>query len=106
MGTRAKTLGGGKRSFKRTFTTREQVEKYKADQRFYASKAWRTLREQKINANPLCEECLKADVLSPVVDVDHVQPRDERPDLELDWANIQGLCKACHAVKTRAEHVR
>jgi len=106
MGTRAKTLGGGKKQWGRTFATREQSEKYKEAQRFYASKAWRSLREQKITANPLCEECLKTDRLRPTVDVDHIQPRDERPELEFEWSNLRGLCKGCHAAKTRAENVR
>lgn len=104
MGVRAKTLGGGKRQWGRTFATRQSSEKYKEAQRFYASKMWRDLREQKLANNPLCEECLKLNVLSPTVDIDHIQQRDERPDLELDWGNLMSLCKPCHAIKTRREH--
>ena len=104
MGRRAKTLGGGKKSYRRTFTTREQGDKYKEAQRFYASKAWRRLREEKLRKSPLCAECLLIDRIEPAVDFDHVLPRDERPDLELDWDNIRGLCKRCHTIKTRRDH--
>ena len=37
-------------------------------------------------------------------DVDHMIPRDVRPDLALDHGNLQPLCKSCHSKKTRKEH--
>jgi len=37
------------------------------------------------------------------VEVDHIAPVRERPDLAFDVANLQTLCRSCHTRKTRAE---
>jgi 5-methylcytosine-specific restriction endonuclease McrA len=37
------------------------------------------------------------------VEVDHIKPVRERPDLAFDESNLQTLCKTHHSLKTRAE---
>jgi 5-methylcytosine-specific restriction endonuclease McrA len=37
------------------------------------------------------------------LEVDHVQPVANRPDLSWDVENLQTLCNVCHAYKTQAE---
>ncbi|MDO8327189.1 MAG: HNH endonuclease signature motif containing protein [Cypionkella sp.] len=37
------------------------------------------------------------------LEVDHVKPVRDRPDLSFDLANLQCLCGRCHARKTRIE---
>jgi 5-methylcytosine-specific restriction protein A len=37
------------------------------------------------------------------LEVDHIQPLRDRPDLAFDLANLQTLCGPCHAKKTRIE---
>ena len=37
------------------------------------------------------------------LEVDHVQPRERRPDLALVLDNVQTLCRDCHLPKTRGE---
>lgn len=73
------------------------------DTDFYRTKRWRNTRQAKINANPLCEECERQGMLITATVVDHIQPRRQRQDLELDWDNLQSLCEKCHNTKSSAE---
>lgn len=64
---------------------------------------WQRLRDRKVAANPLCEECLTRGETSPAEEVDHIIPIERRPDLRLVWDNLQSLCSTCHARKTAHE---
>lgn len=75
----------------------------KADRRFYASPAWRRLRSLKFANDPICEVCAKKGIVEPAVEVDHKVARVSRPDLELDYDNLQSICKQCHTAKTNRE---
>lgn len=73
----------------------------RATHRFYCTSRWAKLRQAILARDPLCVECLKRDGrATPATEVDHVIPRDMRPDLEFDPDNLQGLCKQCHGAKT------
>jgi len=37
------------------------------------------------------------------LEVDHIAPLRDRPDLAFDLANLQTLCGPCHGKKTRIE---
>jgi 5-methylcytosine-specific restriction endonuclease McrA len=52
---------------------------------------------------PWCEECERngIPISRPAIDVDHIQPREKRPELSLTLSNLQSLCKECHGKKTR-----
>lgn len=67
---------------------------------FYDTPAWRKLRKAYRDIHPLCDECEKHGRVTPSEHVDHVIPRNQRPDLELDWSNLRALCKPCHSRKT------
>jgi len=78
---------------------------YKNKSSFYASKAWRELRDLKLTNNPFCEACEKQGKLLVVaIDVDHIEPIEKAPHLALDIDNLQSLCKACHYDKTGEEN--
>ena len=63
---------------------------------FYNSKAWRSLRNYKIQLNPLCEICETKGLTEPGKEIDHIQAiRDNGPMLSL--GNLQTLCRSCHA---------
>lgn len=70
--------------------------------KYYKSKEWKKLREEKIKECPLCEECLANDIINPATDVHHVIPfsygktDEERWQLLLDYTNLKSLCKKCH----------
>jgi 5-methylcytosine-specific restriction endonuclease McrA len=66
---------------------------------FYTSAAWRLLRAQVLREVPWCqcpERCGRRSV-----DVDHIVPRSERPDLELVRMNLRALSRKCHGRITR-----
>lgn len=66
---------------------------------FYNSSDWRLLRLEVLAAAPLCMRgCGRRSV-----DVDHVIPRKQRPDLALARENLEALCHACHMSKSRRE---
>lgn len=74
---------------------------------FYCSARWLKLRKEVIAAQPICADPFgthkEYGEVIPTKEVDHVLPRRDRPDLELVIDNLMGLCKSCHARKTRKE---
>lgn len=73
------------------------------DTGFYSNKVWRNTRQAKLFDSPLCEECLRKGLTVSGSVVDHIKPRRERPDLELEWSNLQTLCETCHNSKSGRE---
>ncbi|WP_458451680.1 HNH endonuclease signature motif containing protein [Alistipes finegoldii] len=69
---------------------------------FYRSSRWRRLRLQKLNAEPLCEECRRGGVVTPATVVDHIVPINEG-GAPMDMENLQSLCAKCHNRKSGAE---
>lgn len=70
---------------------------------FYSSAAWKAVRNLRRNENPLCQECEKYGYTVPMHAVDHIKPRCDYPELELDYDNTQSLCERCHNRKTGRE---
>ena len=54
--------------------------------------------------NPLCVECTRLGCVTEAVERDHIVPLGEGGLDEAD--NVQGLCLACHEVKSLAEALR
>src|SRR5690606_6697427 len=77
--------------------------------RGYTSK-WDRLSIAYRKRTPFCEECARQgyDTLAAVTD--HIIPVQDRPDLLLEWRNLQSLCDArglgrnCHSWKQRMEN--
>lgn len=67
------------------------------DKRFYASQRWRETRGAFLAAHPLCEQCAAGGRTTPAAHVHHREGRKDRPDLALEWSNLQALCASCHA---------
>lgn len=70
--------------------------------RFYNSKAWRNLRANFIQDNPICVMCSKEGKLVPGDHVDHIKPISEG-GAKLEPSNLQTLCRSCHSRKTLEE---
>jgi 5-methylcytosine-specific restriction enzyme A len=67
---------------------------------------WERLRLRKLRANPLCELNVICEGMFPenrATQVDHKIRISERPDLRLEWTNLQSVCTPCHAAKSYAE---
>ena len=73
-------------------TSALDAEANRQSKRFYDSVRWRRLRALVLAEQPLCLDCEE-----PAEMVHHLQERTQRPDLELDRANLVALCHACHA---------
>ena len=82
---------------------RSTASRSSADMRqFYNSTAWRSLRNYKIQLNPLCEICERKGLTEPAREIDHLQAiKDGGKNLSL--SNLQSLCRSCHASKSAKE---
>lgn len=65
---------------------------------FYNSARWRKLRLLVLSEEPICRLCERN--LSTLVD--HILPRQQGGE-DLARDNLQGLCNACHNLKTKQE---
>ena len=75
--------------------------------KFYSSKAWQDCRNAYAKKrNYLCEDCLRRGIYRPGEIVHHIIELDqvtiERPEIALDFNNLELLCRDCHA--RRHEH--
>lgn len=77
-----------------------QQKSWGFDTNFYRTKRWRNLRSYHLMESPLCIHCHKNGKLVSATVVDHIIPRKERPDLELEETNLQSLCESCHNRKS------
>lgn len=71
---------------------------------FYSSLSWRRMRRIHAEAHPLCEDCLRRGIRTPVEIVDHILPRQTHPALALVAVNLQSLCRPCHRRKTDKDY--
>lgn len=65
------------------------------------TKQWKPLRFQALRRDDF--QCVKCGARSCRLEVDHIKPVRDRPDLSFELTNLQTLCASCHARKTRAE---
>ena len=79
-----------------------RTESRRKDNSFYSSAPWRKLRAAFLASNPLCVDCLKQGRTTAAEHVHHVQERKLRPDLALDWDNLEALCEPCHGTRRRS----
>ena len=72
------------------------------------SKRWKQLRQQYLQAHPLCERCLREGFNAAAVDLHHKVPVEsaltqaEMEQLCFDKGNLEALCIPCHK-KTHQE---
>jgi 5-methylcytosine-specific restriction protein A len=73
--------------------------------KLYNGKAWRAMRANHLQANPLCAYCARLGIVTAATVGDHVKPHKGDFRLFFDAENIQGLCKKCHdSTKAREEY--
>lgn len=68
----------------------------------YNSVAWKNLRKVYYSLHPICEECLKRNVITPAEEVHHRrawstgESEEEQWKLFLDESNLISVCRPCH----------
>lgn len=82
---------------------RRYSHQYINGKRIYSTPRWIALRNRYSAFQPLCEHCLKAGLVTPGHDVDHIKEIEDGGD-PWDWDNLQNLCKPCHNRKTGDEY--
>ena len=75
---------------------------YHDGKNIYHTYKWKKLRQSYAEKNPLCEHCLRYDILTPVNVVDHVVEIEDGGE-PYDYNNLQSLCHSCHNRKTTQE---
>ena len=68
---------------------------------WYYTARWNALKTQVRSEEPCCQACARAGLSTPTEDIDHIQPHRSDAALFFERTNLQGLCKRCHAQKTR-----
>src|SRR5215470_15818962 len=71
--------------------------------RWYCLERWRYLRLKVLEHEPLCRSCKAQGLITTAHEIDHVVPHEGKRSLFWDESNVQPLCHACHARKTRRE---
>ncbi len=66
-------------------------------QDFFKSRAWKEMRVKVFDAYG--RRCMKCGSTTRIMQVDHIRPRSIRPDLALEFDNLQVLCSACNYAK-------
>ncbi|MHA3978748.1 HNH endonuclease [Halovulum sp. GXIMD14794] len=64
------------------------------------SKRWKGLRWQILRRDGF--QCVKCSARGRL-EVDHIKPVRDAPELSYEPTNLQTLCKPCHSAKTREE---
>lgn len=83
---------------------REEVKRDRSRERYRGSRQsrgydrdWELLRDlYMLDVKGRCEECMRRGYLAMADDVDHIIPIKDRPELRLDWSNLQALCRIHH----------
>jgi 5-methylcytosine-specific restriction protein A len=78
--------------------------KFNVGRKLYRTKRWQSMRIRILREQPLCvlkgkrERCLVV-----ATEVDHIKPHRGDRRLFFDRANLQPMCRSCHAQKTARE---
>ena len=82
--------------FCRNITGEESYSESDKRDDFYNSPEWKALRIKVFQTYPaMCMRCGSKEKL----EVDHIKPRSKYPELELDFDNLQILCRTCNLLK-------
>jgi 5-methylcytosine-specific restriction endonuclease McrA len=72
---------------------------------FYDSREWFALRYQVLKLYKACCQCCgrsRRDGI--IIHVDHIKPRHDYPELELELSNLQVLCNECNLGKSNVDN--
>ncbi len=85
---------------------KKRKKKIKPRNVFYSSREWLELRYRVLRVyQAKCMCCGRTPhEHGIVVNVDHIKPRSKYPELELDFYNMQVLCRACNCGKSNIDN--
>lgn len=69
----------------------------------YNTKAWQDLRTAKLSATPLCEVCIRREVVEPANVVDHIVAIAKGGEPFPPLSGLMSMCEPCHSWKTNHE---
>lgn len=68
----------------------------------YGTTQWQRLRAAKLSDQPLCEVCIRREVVEVATVVDHVTAIAKGGDPFPPLSGLMAMCEACHNIKTNA----
>lgn len=69
----------------------------------YSTATWQRLRAAKLSASPLCEACIRREVVEPASVVDHIIAIAKGGDPFPPLSGLMAMCEPCHNAKTNAK---
>lgn len=69
---------------------------------FYVSEVWMAMRE--LVFQKYGKRCMRGINCGGPLQIDHIKPRSKFPELELDFNNLQVLCKSCNDWKSNVDY--
>ena len=75
---------------------------YRNGKHVYSTYQWKKVRKLYAASQPLCEHCLRFDIVTPLAVVDHIKEISDGGEL-YDFKNLMSLCHTCHNQKTAKE---
>ena len=89
---------GGSRCPRHVKTQHRGTSRNRPGDPFYSSPEWRSLRAYKLSIDPCCQcdDCIRTGDTVAADCVDHIKPRREFPELELEISNTRSMATAHH----------
>lgn len=63
------------------------------------TRAWRVLRDQVVDEEPLCRLAFAGICTGESETADHILPRSEHPERAMVRSNLRGACRACNKAR-------
>ena len=80
--------------------SRPKSQKRKSSTQRGYDRQWRNVRLMKLQADPLCEDCLRDDRSTEATEVHHIIKIKDDPELRLALDNLMALCTRCHSIRS------
>lgn len=80
--------------------SKEKARKRKSSTKRGYDRQWRNVRLIKLQADPLCEDCIDDDRSTEATEVHHIVKIKDDPELRLDLDNLMSLCSRCHSIRS------
>jgi len=88
-------------TLKKATKQKTKSNKKEERQKIYNNTRWRKLRDAKLQQYPLCEVCLAKGIITPAIDIHHIDSFMnydglKRLEKAYNFANLLSICKECH----------